>query len=142
MNAQLQLEQVQADGRLLRQQTQGALSLSRRRGELKVLSGRVWLTRRGELGDQVLEAGQTVQLAAHDQAVVEAWGRSQGATLRWRPLSTAQAVQALLRAVAARALWAFAGAAGRLARSAAASARRAQGCICPGDSIASSGALK
>ena len=100
MNAQLQLEQVQADGRLLRQQTERALSLSRRRGELKVLSGRVWLTRRGELGDQVLEAGQTVQLVANDHAVVEAWGRSEGALLRWRPLSTI-AARAPARALAA-----------------------------------------
>ena len=121
------------------------------RGELTVLDGRVWLTRHDVLGDHVLGRGERVHIAWADRAVVESWERDQAATLSWRPIGERaqdQVLAAGLRGLAllaggvafllARAEAGFAA----LARSAASSARRAQGCISAGDSMASSGALK
>ena len=123
-----------------------------RAGELTVLAGRVWLTRDGDLADHVLERGARVNVGWAERAVVESWERDQSAMLQWRPVERRSASQALV-AGALRGLAFFAaGVAGvlaraeggfaALARSAASSARRAQGCITPGDSMASSGALK
>ena len=103
-------------------------------GEITVLRGRVWLT--GECGDadQVLSPGQSLRLNDAQAVVVEAWGRGEGATLRWQPR------RPLLQGLPPRS---FAGAFfAALARSDASSASRAQGCIKAGDSIASSGAVK
>jgi len=122
---------------------------TRRPGRLTVKSGRAWITRRGDLDDHVLSAGQAVDLRADDQVVVEPWDGGTPVRLAWRG---AQRRAALLRAaeglragalrVVAR--WA-AGVGDRLlalARSAAASASRAQGAIACGESSASSGALQ
>ena len=121
-----------------------ALHLGRLGGELTVLEGRLWLTRNGDLGDHVVEPGQRVRLAVNDNAVIEPWQRGERVVLRWNPRR-----QGLLGAVFAGPLrgLAFAtrllaGGFAALARSAAASASRAQGCISGADSIASSGALK
>jgi len=131
-----------------------ALRLSRGGGELTVLEGRVWLTRgghTGDTGDHRLEAGQRIRLVAAQDAVIEPWDRDGAAVVRWEPLQ--QGVLATVQALVLRALAFFAGEAAlglrglagglaALARSAASSASRAQGCINAGDSIACSGALK
>ena len=103
-------------------------------GELTVLRGRVWLT--GECGDadQILSPGQSLRVSDAQTVVIEAWDRGAGASVRW------QARQPLLQGLPLRG---FAGAFfAALARTAASSASRAQGCIKAGDSMASSGAVK
>ncbi len=103
-------------------------------GELTVLRGRVWLTGRcgpGDDSDRVLSPGDSLHLSDAAGAVVESWRRGEGAVLRWQPRAQR------------RGLAGFAGAFfAALARKAASSASRAQGCISAGDSIASSGAVK
>ncbi len=111
-------------------------------GEVVVRSGRVWLTRRGDLDDHVLEAGQRVRLEADDAVVVEPWQRGEQTVIDWRPAQP-RPVRALPRDAAALGLRGVASAADRLAgglrraagglaalaRSAASMASRAQGCI-------------
>ena len=105
------------------------MRLDRLGGELTVVSGRIWLTRDGDLGEQ---------------AVVESARTGEPVALRWNPRR--QSLAGALLAAPLRGLALLTGllASGfaALARSAAASARRAQGCINGGDSIASCGALK
>ena len=125
-------------------QLRSAMSLPSAMGELRVLEGRVWLTRRGDAQDHWLEAGQSVRLHARDAAVIEPHGLN-GATLQWRPMRQRRVLHVmLLRGVARtfRALELAACGVAALARSAAASARRAQGCIEAGEPIASSGTLQ
>lgn len=136
------------------------LPVERRAGELAVVSGRVWLTRRGHLVDDVLGAGEQVVLEPGDQALFEQFERGESALVEWRPYRRS-AVQmrrltGLARGAATLGWGALAAGAAAvaevlrdaeagfaaLARRAACSARRAQGCISPGDSMASSGALK
>lgn len=134
-----------------------ALRLGRRGGELRAVDGRVWLTRRGDLQDHLLLPGDGESVAAADDAVVESWAHGEAVTLHWRPQrrqalrldgTAARAAAAGLRGLAALAGRFAAGlrdaeaGLAALARTAAASACRAQGCIASGDSIASSGALK
>jgi Protein of unknown function (DUF2917) len=121
-------------------------------GELTVLAGSIWLTRDGDPADHVLTRGARVGIDWAERAVVESWERDQAAILQWQPVARHAPAQAFLigalRGLAflaggvafalARAEAGFAA----LARSAASSARRAQGCISAGDSMASSGALK
>ena len=64
------------------------LAISGRRGQLTVLSGQVWLTRRGDPDDHVLHAGQCMWLTPADDAVVEQWQRDQPASLHWQPEPT------------------------------------------------------
>ena len=120
-------------------------------GELTVLDGRIWLTRQGEFADHVLSRGDRVDIDWADRVVVENWERDRAASLRWRAVerrAPSQALAAALRGLAALAAGlafglARAGAGFEaLARSAASNARRAQGCISTGDSMASSGAVK
>lgn len=137
-----------------RVQAGSARRLSRGGGELVVLQGRVWLTRggrTGDTGDHLVEAGQRVRLVAAQDAVIEPWDRDADAVVQWRPhpqgvLAAAQALVlrglAFFAGEAALGLRGLAGAFAALARSAASSASRAQGCISAGDSIACSGALK
>lgn len=122
----------------------GALHLGRLGGDLTVVDGRVWLTRDGDLGDHVVEPGQTVRLAVNENAVIESAQTGASVTVRWYPRR-----QSLVGALAEEPLRGLAFLTGlvakgfvALARSAAASASRAQGCIDAGDSMASSGALK
>ena len=61
-----------------------ARRLDARGGELTVVSGRVWLTRRGDLGDHVLTTGQRVRLGVSEDAVIEAWDAAEGACVRWQ----------------------------------------------------------
>ena len=121
-----------------------AMHLGHLGGELTVIEGRVWLTRNGDLGDHVFDAGQRVRLGVAEDAVIEAWDGHEGVVVRWNPRH-----QTFVGAVLAEPLRGLAFLSGRLAagfatlaRSAAASASWAQGHIKGGDSIASSGALK
>ena len=118
-------------------------------GQLTVVDGRVWLTRRGDGNDHVLHGGQHIAVSGRDGVVLEAWDGA-GATVRWQP-----AAQALPRAGFAPAAWpagvmrrfalGLAAAAGRFAaaaRNAASSASRAQGRICSGESMACGGTVQ
>jgi len=119
-----------------------------RGGVLRVAAGRVWLTRAGEPDDHVLRAGESIRLAPGQTVLAQPWADGERASLCWR------ADQLRPRVMRGRvpAAWAlrglalaFAAAGPRLAdwaRTAEASASRAQGCIAPGESIASSGALQ
>ena len=112
-------------------------------GELEVLGGRVWLTRRGDTVDHVLEAGQCTRISPSESVVVEQWQRDQPALVDWKPRAQPLRLVALLRDGAALGLRAVAFGArsmavalreaetgfAALARRAAAMARRAQGCI-------------
>lgn len=120
-----------------------------RPGRLMVKSGRAWITRRGDLDDHVLSAGQAVELRADEQVVVEPWEGGTQVRLAW---CGAQRRAALLRRGeglrdgALRWVARWSAAAGdwllALARSAAASASRAHGAMPCGESSASSGALQ
>ena len=121
-----------------------SMHLGRLGGELSVLQGRVWLTRDGDLGDHLVEPGQRVRLGVTENAVIGAWDTGEALLVRWNPRR-----QSFFGALLAEPLRGLAFLAGRaasgftaLARSAAASASRAQGCISGGDSMTSSGALK
>lgn len=121
-----------------------AIHLGRLGGELTVIEGRVWLTRDSDLGDHRIEAGERLRLAVGENAVIEPWDAGHAVSVRWKPRRQGFFGAVLtepLRAVA-WALSALAGGFDALARSAAAMASRAQGCISGGDSMASSGALK
>ncbi len=121
-----------------------ALHLGRLGGELAVVEGRVWLTRDGDLGDHVVEPGQRVRLGVDENAVIESARTGETVAVRWYPRR--QSFVGALAEEPLRGLAFLTGLVARgfvaLARSAAASASRAQGCINGGDSIASSGALK
>ena len=124
---------------------------ARSSGWLRVQCGPVWLTRDGDTTDPVLAAGEGLHLGAGERVVVEPWVAGQAAELAWgvgdslaapRLLPPPQRLAgAFLRGVAG-----FRRAAADLlaaaARSADAMAKRAQGSIAAGDSIASSGALQ
>ena len=121
-----------------------SMHLGRLGGDLSVVQGRVWLTRNADPGDHLVEPGQRVRLGVAENAVIESLDVGRAAIVRWNPRR-----QAFFGAVSAGPLRGLAFVAGlaaggldALARSAAASASRAQGCISGGDSMASSGALK
>jgi len=121
-----------------------ALHLGRLGGDLTVIEGRVWLTRDGDLGDHFVDRGEKTRLEVNENAVIEPADSGRTVTVRWNPRR-----QSFVGAVLAEPLRGLAFLAARaadgfsaLARSAAASASRAQGCINAGDSIASSGAQK
>lgn len=61
------------------------LRIAQLAGEFVVLSGRVWLTRDGDLEDYVLEAGESFDIASGDVVVVEPWRRDVPALIAWRP---------------------------------------------------------
>ena len=135
---------AQSNRTVQRLATGEALHLGRLGGDLIVVDGRVWLTRDGDLGDHFVEPGQKLRLAVNENAVIESAKTGAAVTVRWYPRR-----QSFLGALAEEPLRGLAfltGLAARgfvaLARSAAASASRAQGCINGGDSMASSGALK
>jgi len=89
-------------------------------GELSVVAGRIWLT--GQDGeDRVLSAGERIHLDAADAVVVEAFDRTQHASIAWRPRRSTFA-QLRLREL-------FGAAFAALARKAAPNASRAQGCM-------------
>jgi hypothetical protein len=110
--------------------------------------GRVWVTRAGDLEDYVLDAGERLALARGDRVAVGAWSEGQPALWDWTPMLPARRYRLLRDAaagafgLAARGLRAGADALAALARSAAATACRAQGCIRAGDSMASAGTVQ
>lgn len=119
-----------------------------RAGVLHVASGTVWLTRSGEFDDHVLGAGASMRIAPGQRVWVQPWTEGERARLCWRA-DQPRPRGARWRLPAARVLRglavAFTAAGVRLAdwaRTAEASARRAQGCIAAVESIASSGALQ
>ncbi len=97
-----------------------AIRLGHRGGELTVVSGRVWMTRRGDLGDHVFGPGQRVRLDAAEDAVVETWDARQTAVVRWNPRQ-----RSFLGALLAEPLRGAAFLTGRLAAGCAALARTA-----------------
>jgi hypothetical protein len=54
-------------------------------GEVRVLSGRVWLTSPGDLDDHVLGVGESLRVAGAGPTLVEAWDRDAPALFAWRP---------------------------------------------------------
>jgi hypothetical protein len=110
--------------------------------------GRLWVTRAGDLEDYVLDAGERMALARGDRVAVGAWNQGQPALWDWTPMQPARRYRLLRDAaagalgLAARGLRVGADALAALARSAAATACRAQGCIRAGDSMASAGTVQ
>lgn len=90
-------------------------------GELSVLAGRIWITGQGDGEDRVLEAGQRLRLSCAQDVVIESFDASEPARVAWRP--RAHALQRLGLRDLAGAFFAA------LARKAAPSANRAQGCM-------------
>jgi Protein of unknown function (DUF2917) len=111
-------------------------------------SGRVWVTREGDLNDYVVDAGHRLALARGDRVAVSAWGNGEPALWDWTPMQPGRRYRLLRDAAAsafgfvARALRGVADGLAALARSAAAIACRAQGCIRAGDSIAAAGTVQ
>jgi hypothetical protein len=125
-------------------------------GELTVVDGRVWLTRRGDAADHVLQPGQRLRLDGGAGVVIESWDRGAPAAVHWQPQAQDRLRVALLAPTLAGALLLLADLAARVtrglgaatlrfeavARKAASSARRAQGCIHIGDSMACGGTVQ
>ncbi len=115
---------------------------------LTALGGHLWVTRDGDLNDYVLAPGQRVSVARGDQVTVGAWQPGVPAQWSWTPAAEPRRYGFLRTGVAfafgtaARALRGAADGFAALARSAASIARRAQGCIGCGDSIASAGTVQ
>ena len=116
-------------------------------GVLGVVEGGVWLTRAHDRRDHLLRRGDSFRVERGDAVVVEPWSPQVGARVSWspqaRPLDWRGRLAAWraagwdrLALGLARAAWAA------RARSAAASASRAQGCIRAADSMASCGAAQ
>lgn len=119
-----------------------------RAGCLTVQGGRAWITRDGDIDDHVLSAGEHLYLTAGDVVTVGAWRTGEAVSLAWRPDTDrpffyfAPELTARLAIFLARGARRLAGGLLVLARNAEASACRAQGSICRGDSIASAGAAQ
>ena len=111
-------------------------------------TGSLWVTRRGDLNDYVLSAGQRLALTRGDRVTVGAWNSSQPALWDWMPMPPARRYRlareatGLALGAAARVLRGAADGLAALARSAASMACRAQGCIKAGDSMASAGTVQ
>jgi hypothetical protein len=133
-----------------------AASVSPWPGELTVVDGRIWLTRRNDLADHVLERGRSLRLAAGQVVVIEALDAAQPARVRWQRVAQPAALPAFAVRGLAAGLRVLAGAVDDLARglrgaevalaararSAASSASLAQGNMACGESMASCGAVK
>jgi hypothetical protein len=115
---------------------------------LTAFGGRLWVTRDGDLNDYVLEPGQRVAVGRGDQVTVGAWSPGEPTRWTWTPATEPprygflRTGVALAFGAAARALRGAADGFAALARTAASIARRAQGCISCGDSIASAGTVQ
>lgn len=111
-------------------------------------TGSVWVTRAGDPADYVVEAGQRLALDRGDRVAVGPWLEGAPALWDWTPMEPARRYRllrdgaALAFGAAARALRGAADGLAALARSAAAIACRAQGCIKAGDSMASAGTVQ
>jgi hypothetical protein len=115
---------------------------------LTALTGSVWVTRRDDLNDYVLQAGERLALSRGEQITVSSLHADQAALWDWRcapARSPQRRVRELVAAsfdAVARGLERAATGLAALARSAAAIACRAQGCIKVGDSMASAGTVQ
>lgn len=115
---------------------------------LRVRGGTLWVTRSGDPEDHVLARDERLAVARGDDLVLQAWRNDVPAVWDWQPLpapprySLRRAVPAWAWDGCARALRGAADGFAALARSAAANASRAQGCISAGDSIAAGGAVQ
>jgi hypothetical protein len=115
---------------------------------LTSLTGSVWVTRRGDPGDYVLQPGERLALARGEEVTVSSLHDRQPALWDWHfeparsPQRRVREVVALGFDVVARGLERAAAGLAGLARSAAAIACRAQGCIKAGDSMASAGTVQ
>ena len=67
-------------------------------GELLVATGRVWLTRDGDLADHVLAAGDRLSLLAGDRITLEPWAPGRAPVLVWQVPARLHGVRAVLRA--------------------------------------------
>ena len=122
----------------------------RRPGWVVARDGGLWVTRSGDLADHILARGERLALRRGDDVVVQALHRDMPALWDWQPRAAPhyalrRALLAWVRSGAARALRGAAAVLDDLAaraRSAAARACRAQGCIGAGDSIASGGTVQ
>lgn len=103
-------------------------------GWVTVQAGRAWLTRDGDFDDHVLATGERLWLRRGDVLTAEAWQPGDPVWLVWRPEPDQAWPLPFLGGLAGGLL--------ALARSAEASACRAQGSICAGESMASAGALQ
>jgi hypothetical protein len=125
-------------------------------GEFAVMSGRVWVTRRGDAHDHVLAAGQRFAFGPADSVVVEALDQDAAVVLHWQPAVQRSRLAAWPAEAAARALRGVAAAArvvalglrrveaglDALARKATSLAGRAQDRIGAGEAIASAGTVR
>jgi hypothetical protein len=140
MNSQTQL----FHGGTFQMRSGDATHLGRLGGDLTVVEGSLWLTRDGDLGDHVFEAGQRVRLGVDENAVIEPARTGETVSLRWQPRRRSFAGAVLAEPL--RGLAFLAGVAARgfaaLARRAADGACRAQGAINGGDATASPCAMK
>ncbi len=115
---------------------------------LVALEGVLWVTRSGDLDDHVLARGERLAVERGDDLVVQAWRSDAPAAWDWRP-RVAPARYGLRRELpawawcrVARGLRGAADGLAALARSAAARASRAHGCISAGESIAAAGTVQ
>lgn len=121
-------------------------------GELRVIDGRVWLTRTGDPDDHVLQPGDRLLLERGRDALVESWDPAEGATVQWVPQPRPRVFAALAAAALdrlavwsgdlARGLEGFRARLDAAARNAASSASRAQGRICSAESMACGGTVQ
>ena len=80
------------------------ITLGSHGGEVRILSGRVWLTSPGDLSDHVLEAGESVSVAGSGPTLVEAWDPHAPALIAWRARTFAERAHDLMKGA-----WAVAG---------------------------------
>lgn len=118
---------------------------------LMAIGARLWVTRQGDADDHVLAPGERLPVACGDRLVVGPWSPGDGAGWVWQSRGSAaghvsvygwRRLPAALRGAAARVLRGAAAGLAALARRAAAMASRAQGCMRPGESIASAGTVQ
>lgn len=124
----------------------------RQAGWLMAFGARLWVTRHGDPDDHVLAPGERLAVACGDRLVLGPWNSGERASWLWEARRGAlgpgslQAWRGRLFVVPlealARVLRGAAEGLRALARSAAATANRAQGCISAGDSIASAGTVQ
>ncbi|PXW97913.1 hypothetical protein C7444_1034 [Sphaerotilus hippei] len=112
-------------------------------GELRILGACAWVTRAGDAEDHVMAPGAVLPVRRGQWLTLEPWRPGQVVRARLLPRGTRpQWLRRAGRAVLAAVAGGLATGLLVLARRAASIARRAQGPICTGESMASSGALK